>query len=171
MISIEEDDYVEYKDRSLLKTDDLSKEQRAFLDDLNKKLMTIEETIYNECESLSRKADERIADPDDWVRDYELKCVLCFYLKEDAPEYNDDVDNILIELQENCKDFYKNHVFGIMDGINHKTCSYPEETEEEKFHCWLFHYLYDHTELGWINILRIGMIWVDIDIKYKQRRL
>jgi hypothetical protein len=160
--------YVAYENSYSLRACDLSKEQRAFIFSLNKKLMAIEETIHKEFTSLSRHADTRIADPDDWVEDYELDCVVTITLKEDDPKYDPNNDNILIILQEEGNDFYKDHEFGIMDGIDHKTYYYPEETDEENFHCWFLHCLYENEHLGWTNILRIGEIWIDINMTYQQ---
>jgi hypothetical protein len=28
--------------------------------------------------------------------------------------------------------------------------------------------LYDHIDLGWVNLLQIGMIWVDIKVQYQK---
>ena len=41
----------------------------------------------------------------------------------------------------------------------------PTVDSEEPY---LYHSLYDHTDLGWINMLRIGMIWVDIKVQYQK---
>lgn len=170
MYRVKRNDYVEYQDRFSLRAKDLSKEQRTFLQNLNKRLMKLEELVYKEFESLSLEGDKRITDPADWVEDYELECDFTFILKEDDSKYDPDNDNILVILQENGKDFYKDHEFGIMDGIDHKTSYYPEETDMDKanYHCWLYHNLYDHTELGWVNILRIGKIYIDINMTYQK---
>jgi hypothetical protein len=34
-------------------------------------------------------------------------------------------------------------------------------------HCWWFHHLYDHTHLGWEDLLRIGHIWGDVKVCYQ----
>jgi len=170
MYRVKRNDYVEYEDGFSLRAKDLSKEQRTFLQNLNKRLMKLEQLVYKEFESLSLEGDKRIADPEDWVEDYELECDFIFILKEDDQKYDPDNENILIILQEEGNDFYKNHEFGIMDGMNHNPYFSPEETDtdEENFHCWLYHYLYDHTKLGWANTLRIGKIWIDINMTYQK---
>ncbi len=44
----------------------------------------------------------------------------------------------------------------------------PVHKENYGYYCYLYHSLYDHTDLGWINMLRIGMIWVDIKVRYQK---
>ena len=36
------------------------------------------------------------------------------------------------------------------------------------YNCWIFHSLYDHTQLQWEEILRIGSI--DVDVKLSLNR-
>ena len=62
MYRVKRNDYVEYQDRFSLRAKDLSKEQRTFLQNLNKRLMKLEELVYKEFESLSLEGDKRITD-------------------------------------------------------------------------------------------------------------
>jgi hypothetical protein len=34
-------------------------------------------------------------------------------------------------------------------------------------HCWLYHCLYDHTDLRFDDMLRIGHIWVNMPVIYQ----
>ena len=60
--------------------------------------------------------------------------------------------------------------FGIDDGINHNIFQgmdgHPMQGE---FHCWLYHCLYDHTDLWFNDMLRIGHIWVELQVLYQHR--
>ena len=40
------------------------------------------------------------------------------------------------------------HDFGIDDGIDHNEFQHMDgHTMQGEFHCWLYHFLYDHTDL------------------------
>jgi hypothetical protein len=36
-----------------------------------------------------------------------------------------------------------------------------------EFHCWLYHCLYYHTGLRWDDLLRIGHIWINMQVRYQ----
>jgi hypothetical protein len=38
---------------------------------------------------------------------------------------------------------------------------------KDDYHCWLFHSLYDHSDLNWEDILNIGEIYSDIKVIYQ----
>lgn len=171
-VPVHKENYVRYEDRHKLAAEDLSAEQRQFLVNLNSKLTEIEKDIKVEAQALIDQLDKRVKDTNDWLEDYEIECNMTFHLKEDDPGYDEDSDNILVELIVtvgfgSLKSGRRE--WGIADGNDHNTlhglvkCSMVDE-----YHCYLYHSLYDHTDLGWINMLRIGMIWVDIKIQYQK---
>jgi hypothetical protein len=169
-IPVNKENYVRYEDRYKLKAEDLSEEQRQFLVMLNSKLTDIEKGIKREGQALIDQLEKRVNDTHDWMEDYEIKCYITFYLKEDDPNYDEDNDNILVELSCNVVPTkLEKEEWGIADGNDHNTlhglvkCSMVDE-----YHCYLYHSLYDHTDLGWINMLRIGLIWVDIKVRYQK---
>ena len=166
MSKVERDDYVRYEDKNKLKAENLSTEQRQFLVQLNEKLVDIEKGIKKECQALIEELEKRIANPDDWLEDYEIVCDITFCLKEDDPEYSENSDNILAELSEHFKSEYPCR--GIADGNNHNETQFWDHPMKDEHHCWLYHCLYDHTHLGWIDLLRIGTIWVDIHVYYQK---
>ncbi len=163
------DEYVKYKDRDEIQASDLSKKQRQELMNINKKLIEIEKVISKEFIKLNTDADKRLNDKNDWVEDYEIEAIITFYLKEDDPDYKEDDDNILVELTEYGKGerHKEKDAWGLNDGNNHNDL-FEEHPMLDEHHCWLYHSLYDHTELGWSNMLRIGSIWLDIDIEYQK---
>ena len=164
MSKVERDDYVRYEDKNKLKAEDLSTEQRQFLVQLNEKLVDIEKGIKKECQSLIEELEKRITDPVDWLEDYEIDCDVSFHLKEDDPDYSERSDNILAQLSQPFKSEFEN--CGIADGVNYNELwDHPMKDEH---HCWLYHELYDHAGLGWVNVLRIGSIWVDIHVYYQR---
>ena len=161
------DDYVVYKDIFSLKSEDLSEVQRSFLSNLNGQLIKIEKNIKREAQRLIKAVEERIAKPNAWIDDFEIESITTSILREDDPAYRKDDDNVLVELWE----YHKRNdwEWGIGDRNNHNEyTSFKHHSMKDEFHCWLYHCLYDHTEMGWVNILRIGSIWVDINIEYQK---
>jgi hypothetical protein len=64
--------------------------------------------------------DSRVANPDDWLSDYELELEVTFWLREDDPAFNEEDDNILATLHEYLTGFRDPASdCGIDDGINH----------------------------------------------------
>ncbi len=161
------EEYVSYKDSLLLRDEDLSKGQIRILQDLNVKLVNIENNIKKEVQSLIFYGEQRINNPNDWINNYEIDCYITFILREDDPEYDKYNDNVLVQLWEGSK--HEIWEWGIGDGNNHNEYqNWDKHPMKNEYHCWLYHCLYDHTELGWINMLRIGRIWVDINVVYQK---
>ena len=160
-----ESEYVPCLDRHLLTSEDLSPMQIEFLRSLNARLTELEDQIKKECLDYVAKGDKRVSDSDDWVEDYEIEYHVSFYLSEDDPVYDDDRDNVLVQFSESGKHERWDH--GVGDGKDHRLQGWNLHPVAEP-HCWLYYYLYDCTHLGWINILRIGTIWFDIEITYQQ---
>ena len=146
---------------------DMSSEQRLQLQRLNDRLATIEKHIKCEAVNLNTQLQARVQHPTDWLSDYEIELAVEFHLREDDPAYRDDNDNILATLREMLKDNAQND-FGIDDGINHNAFQYMDgHPMQGEGHCWLYHCLYDHTDVWFDDMLRIGHIWVDIRVWYQ----
>jgi hypothetical protein len=76
-------------------------------------------------------------------------------------------NNILEELWEGLKSEGWN--FGIADGKNHNEYQHwDHHPMKDEHHCWLYHSLYDHAPLEWINMLRIGSIKINIEVVYQK---
>jgi hypothetical protein len=150
-----------------LPTENLLTGQRRFLADLNRKLVDVEKGIMKECQAINDQLAKRGADVDDWLDDYEIDVRITFYMRKDDPGYDITGDNILEELDEY---FFKEDFTNLIaDGNNHSEYQHFENHPmKDEHHCWLYHSLYDHTPLGWINILRIGSVKVGIDVQYQK---
>ncbi len=160
-------EYVRYIDRWEIEPEQLSDEQNTFLFKFNRQLSNIEKEIKNEATKLVNVSEDKISDPSEWIDDYEIECFITFILKKEDQYFNEYDDNILVQLWEDCK--HKDWKWGIGDNNNHNDfqhwARHPMRKEQ---HCWLYHSLYDHTDLGWVNILRIGSVWVDINVEYQK---
>ncbi len=148
-----EEDYVSRIDQFSISAEQLSTDQKAFLKSLNDKLAEIEQGIKQEVSHLIATGHQKVADPSDWVEDFEIECSITFYLNKNDPDFRDDRDNVLQQLRE-C-DKHQDWQHGIADGNNHNEFKrlylvHPMENEQ---HCWLYHCLYDHTDLGWVEYL------------------
>ena len=110
-------------------------------------------------------------DPADWLFDYEIELEVSCWLREDDPAYQEDHDNILVTLKEYLKGLRNpTQAFGIDDGMNHNECQWGDgHPMQGEFHCWLYHCLYDHTDLWFEDMLRIGHIWVDLKVLYQHK--
>ena len=166
-------DNAKFLDRNLLHRKDISKKQKEHLFKLNCTLKDLEKEIRNEAFRLNDYAYNRIIDSNDWVEDYEIKCGITFLLSENDPYFDEGSDNILAILWEapakpTPENFNHLKNWRIGDGGNHNEALFWfNDPLKNESHCWLYHCLYDHCDIGWINILRIGKIWIDISVEYQ----
>jgi hypothetical protein len=149
----------------------LSPEERQYLQHLNDRLAVIERQVKREALSLITTLEARVHDPADWLFDYEIELEVSFWLREDDPAYQEEDDNILVTLKEYLKGLRNPaHDFGIDDGMNHNEFQWGDgHPMQGEFHCWLYHCLYDHTDLWFEDMLRIGHIWVDLKVLYQHK--
>lgn len=129
----------------------------------------IERYAKREALALIAQIEAKVQDPSDWIGDYEIELKVECWLREDDPAYREDDDNILATLKEDLKPLQDpDDDFGLDDGINHSIAQFIDgHPMQGEFHCWLYHRLYDHTDLEWEDLLRIGHIWVEIEVWYQ----
>ena len=147
----------------------LSKTQKVRLLKLNLRLQNLQEKIIKEAVKLDIELSKRVAYKEDILDDYEIDLKIHFILRKDDENYKEDDDNFVTEIKEYLK------------GISKKSDSYPWSLEDNhneyrawenhhmqnKYHCWLFHCLYDHNHLSWEDMLRIGNFWSDLKVTYQ----
>ncbi len=158
--------YVAYS-RNYISEEDLTDEQRQKLLQLNKILMQIEQNLKIEADKLTTVYNRKVEDSQEWIDDYEIDLEISFYLKETDPAFDDDRDNILVVLYEDLK--YQKYREKLKTGVNHNLFNNRKNhSMSAEFHCWFYHCLYDHTGLGWQNMLRIGHICIEINCRLQQ---
>lgn len=146
---------------------DLDVRQINYLRHLNKELQAFEKRLLTQATELGVSLTERLEKG--LIDESNFGCELTCYIKPTDPAYDEDADNVLCEFYVPV--FTKNraeNLIGLDENWNLTHMNLPEVSffETEK-HCWLFHALLEHTELGLANILRIGSVWVDIAIDYQ----
>jgi hypothetical protein len=145
---------------------EMTREQRLFLVNLNNRLSEIEQQLKKEALAIIDTMDKRIEDAADWINDFEIECTVEFYLNEYDPAYSDDEDNILAEFTEGISLLrYADHSL-LASTENWNDLSIPDldHPEQNEHHGWFYHQLYDHAKISWDDMLRIGDIWVDINL-------
>jgi hypothetical protein len=148
--------------------EDLSADQQQVLHRLHDRLTEIEQQVRREALALIAQLDERVQHPDDWILDYELELVVTFCLRADDPAYQEDDDNILATVKADLKGLATPEHWGIADGRNHNTFPWPAgHPLRGAYHCWLYHTLYHRTDLWWADLLRIGSLWVEMQVLYQ----
>lgn len=143
-----------------LQLDDL---QTTQLMQLNQQLWGVTMHLLNIAKEVRPGLDQKVADTDDSMHDYEFEVQIDYVLREDDPYYLDDESNFLTRRKESLK---------LPCGLMQKDCSLrglPKSLLVDP-HCWLFHDLYDHSYgpespmLSWEDCLRIGTISVSVQV-------
>lgn len=147
----------------------ISKNELCRLQSINQKLKTLQDKLLIEAVKHDKALQLRVEDKNDSLDDYEIELKIVFYLNEKHPNFNENADNILTQINEYLK--------GISQSVsqypwrwsdNHNDyCGWEKHSMKNEHHCWWFHCLYDHNNLDIDDILSIGSIWSDIKIYYQ----
>jgi hypothetical protein len=145
----------------------MTRDQRLYLVNLNKRLAEIERQLYKEAMPLIAKMDARLADDADWINDYEIEGEVTFWLDENDPRFIEDQDNILATVNTSVR-LLRHHPKHVEENLSENWNDLDifdlDNPSEREHHCYLYHQLYDHTKLRWEDLFRIGRIWVDIKL-------
>lgn len=143
--------------------DSLNENEKAWLKKFNEMLRQLEDKYLPIMDAKLRELQDRVANASDWLNDFNLSFFITFYLRGDDLEYDEDDDNILMEIDE--RFFSRERLdrdwgFGATNVDHAESCQdFPNER-----HCYLYHELYDHCYLDWRDLLRIGDLYVEIKI-------
>jgi len=134
---------------------------------LGVRLNEYEKEIKEEVNGVYTYAKKRLDDPKDIVRDFDITIKLYFYLDENDPVYTDyNSDNIMSILQMTkhaTEDAHPDWKWGCCDANDHNTIPLQQGTVlEHDRHSATFHALYDHSDLSYKEILRIGSFELDV---------
>ena len=134
------------------------------IENLNTRLTSLEENIYNRTKEQNQVALKNLLDGENGIYDYEIEVELGFFIQEDE----------LISWRERmCKSYFleDTRYWNINDKNNHNTtsCCWKHKELNEQKHCWLLHRLYDDFRISWKDIVKIETICFDINVLYQYK--
>jgi hypothetical protein len=141
-----------------------TKDDIAALNRINDKLTELELNLKQEVRRQLELLNERLADKESWISDYEVELSIKFYLKESDPRYNDDIDNIVFEEKYLLPCASASHKIGAEDWFKNTQMYEPYRIDEilERPVCELFHIIFDHAGFPQAEAKNTGTIWIDI---------
>lgn len=141
----------------------LTLEEKTWLCALNEQLSNTEKKYSEIMSQKHAELQSKVNDANDWLMEFNLDYRITFYLREDDPEFEENNDNILIEIENSfLSEEVKNRHWGL--GATHVNHAESEEMFEGELHGYLYHQLYDHCGLDWRDLLRIGSLYFEIKI-------
>lgn len=146
-------------DANISKKTILTEDQIQPLLNLNRQLKKISDHIAEEYKAARQQAQLRLGATNHHLFDVETEIEIDYAMRKSDPAYRDDRDNYLTAQR-------KIPIELISDNIDWSE-SYTQDTLSKDSHCYLFHDLYDHAQLGWADCLRIGIIYADITIRWQ----
>jgi len=144
--------------QSISKNTELTEDVVSSLQALNDRLAVIEKGI-SETLVRTREVIRQQAPKGNFINDYEfMELRIEYYLDKNDPDYNDEDECIIAS----------NNIYlytQLNDSRNHNDYRHSNHLLKDQHHCYLFYLLYSQTTfLNWGDMLRIGMIWVDINV-------
>jgi hypothetical protein len=142
----------------------LTLEELQELEILNARLKNLGTKLLSETITIDTQLSKRVEDKNDILDDYELEIRLEFYLKNE--------DTMLIFLVEHLKGISKDNSKQLRFEENHNEfLGWENHPMKDENHSWWYHCLYDHTDLGFKDMAKIGIIWSDIEVSYQYQDL
>ncbi|SLM30794.1 hypothetical protein MTBBW1_2410012 [Desulfamplus magnetovallimortis] len=140
---------------------ELSEEDDEAIKILSDKIYKIEKIILSEYKKIHRQIKHDAQDPNRRIDDTEIEIKIWCALSEKDPLYDEDDDNHIVKVDY--------PIIDDNDGIENTNWN-DSRTRERVHHCWLFHDISAHLNpiLSIKDLLRIGEVHVDIDVRYQQ---
>ena len=131
-------------------------------------LRKLTDQIKLECAKAQQSLDERIADPNDPIGDFEIDVRIDYIADEKAIGYSENSDNCLTT-----RHYPMRQVFPEESGLLDGEWEIPNGSEIDKWPqgCWIFHDLVDHSygpknpRLALRKIDDIGAIWIEVIVR------
>jgi len=77
----------------------LRENEQRYCDAINRRLRELEAIYHARALVLDAELERRVADPDDWLQDYEIDLMFDFQLREDDPGFREDSDNYIASIR------------------------------------------------------------------------
>lgn len=142
----------------------LIEREKAWLRVFDETLRQLENKYSAIMDAKHKELQARVADPSDWLMDFNLDYVITLYLREDDSEYEKDDDNILMQIDNVYIDPERpdrDWGLGVID-VDHTE---PGYCWDDKRHCYLYRQFYFYCDLDWRDLFRVGSLYVDIKIE------
>jgi hypothetical protein len=150
---------------SFTQLETFSKDDIAAFNRINDKFTELELNLKQEVSRQLELLNERLADKESWISDYEVELSIKLYLKESDPRYNDDIDNIVFDGKTSLLPCATaSHKIGAEDWFENTPMYEPYGIDKilERPMCELFHIIFDHHDFPQAEAKNTGTIWVDI---------
>jgi len=147
---------------------DLTENEISLLRVLNHKVADIEVEVKKEMLEIQNRLDSRVLDQCDFLEDYNIECHVTFFMRDDEAAHSDMDNKILTELVfEKIMDDDNPHEIGSGANVNIFSGNAVLPLHNDN-HCWLFRCLYEEPGLSWEEIMKIGTVWIDVDVSHKK---
>lgn len=139
---------------------------------LNTRLKSLETKLLNEAIKIDDELSRRVVDKADFLDDYEMEVKIELYLQKDENDSEDDEDVMLVFLNESLKGISKDcNKLDRFGKNNNEFLGLTNHPMKDENHSWWYHCLYDHTNLKFNDLTKIGIIWSDIQVSYQYQDL
>ena len=145
--------------------ENFTKQELLQLRNLNQVLIDLEQQIKREVLWLLPTLKQRLNNHDLFLTDFEIIAKVDYILRDNDPAYDPDSDNILVTREYLCHRI--DQADSMIAGSENWNAFqfFPDHPMKDDYHCWLFHELYEHSNLSWNDLLRIESLWLDIDFR------
>lgn len=151
----------------------LTQEDLQKLKNFNMRLKRLQDILIDEARRFDTLLKQRVADVDDLLDDYEIELLVYFCLQEDDPTYDENEDNIITTIDEYLKnistELQKDSWRWNANHNDFRGKHFSTHPMLDEYHCWWFHCLYDHNNISYQDMLKIGEIFSDLQVHYQYR--
>jgi hypothetical protein len=153
-----------YSNFSPTKYNSLSNDEKSWLQAFNETLRSIHHQYSAILDVKNKELQSRVADTSDWLMDFNLEYVVTFYLRTDDEEYEDQDDNILMQIE----DVYSEQELSASEWVFDDTeadHTAPDYYAYGEHYCYLYNRFYFYTFMDFRDLFRVGGIYIDIKIE------
>jgi hypothetical protein len=141
----------------------LNEREKTWLRAFDETLRLLENKYSAIMDAKHYELQARVADPSDWLMDFNLDYVITLYLREDDPAYEEDDDNILMQIDNVYLEPAPDREWGL--GFINLDHAEPGYYDDGKRCCYLYRQFYFYCDLDWRDLFRIDSLYVEIKIE------
>lgn len=141
------------------------------IDKINRLLTQKQLEVFEQTAKFERLLQKEIEIEDTFTDDYEVDFNIHLFAENKFQQFEDMIGNSFYQFKAYMgfiKGEYKDEVNGLKESYftdNHNMYQWkPDHPLRNQHHCYLLHFLYDHTILAWQDIIDIEEIWVEIEL-------